>query len=266
MTTSGIDQVSVLNVSVSAMDLADCVDTIESWVDTRQRSYICVTGVHGIIESQYDKGLRAIHNSAGMVAPDGMPVVWMARRLGFKQTDRVYGPDLMRLVFKRERSRRFRHYCYGSSQQTLEQLTTALSETYPGANVVGTLSPPFGDLSPQEDESFTRAINAAEPDIVWVGLSTPKQERWMASHRDKLEAPVLIGVGAAFDFIAGRKVQAPRWMQQRGLEWAFRLATEPRRLWRRYLSIVPQFLVLAGFALLRHYLWPRRTARWGAAS
>jgi len=248
------ERADILGVNVSAIDMQDCVDTIGGWIDSRSQHYVCITGVHGVIESQSDASLRAIHNAAGLVTPDGMPLVWMARWLGHPRTRRVYGPDLMRTLSRLSPSRGYRHFYYGGGNGVAERLKQALTQASPGLNVVGTIEPPFRPLTPAEDTAVVDAINAARPDIVWVGLSTPKQERWMASHIGRLEAPVLIGVGAAFDFLAGEKKQAPAWMQRNGLEWLFRLATEPRRLWRRYLSIVPKFIVLAGAQLVRSRL------------
>ena len=245
------ERASVLGVNVSAIDMDDCIATIEGWIRDGRSHYVCISGVHGVIESQSDEELRAIHNAAGLVTPDGMPLVWMARWLGHKRTRRVYGPDLMSRLSALSPSRGYRHFYYGGGEGLGERLKQALSRAFPGLDVVGTITPPFRALTPAEDDAVVAKINVAQPDIVWVGLSTPKQERWMASHISRLDARVLIGVGAAFDFLAGDKRQAPPWMQRNGLEWLFRLATEPRRLWRRYFSIVPKFIVLAGAQLLR---------------
>jgi N-acetylglucosaminyldiphosphoundecaprenol N-acetyl-beta-D-mannosaminyltransferase len=243
--------VNILGVNVSAIDMQDCVNAIHAWIANRTQHYVCITGVHGVIESQSDAGLRAIHNAAGLVTPDGMPLVLMARWLGHANTRRVYGPDLMRTLSALSPARGYRHFYYGGGDGVAERLKSALVRACPGLNVVGTITPPFRPLAREEDDAAVAQINAACPDIVWVGLSTPKQERWMAAHVDRLNAPVIIGVGAAFDFLAGDKKQAPAWMQRNALEWLFRLATEPRRLWRRYLAIVPKFIVLAGAQLMR---------------
>jgi N-acetylglucosaminyldiphosphoundecaprenol N-acetyl-beta-D-mannosaminyltransferase len=178
----------------------------------------------------------------------------MARWLGHMNTRRVYGPDLMRTLSALSPARGYRHFYYGGGEGVAERLKSALEQTYPGLNVVGTITPPFRAVTREEDEAIVARIRAARPDIIWVGLSTPKQERWMASHVGRLDAPALIGVGAAFDFLAGDKKQAPAWMQRCALEWLFRLATEPRRLWRRYLTIVPKFIILAGAQLMRTHL------------
>jgi N-acetylglucosaminyldiphosphoundecaprenol N-acetyl-beta-D-mannosaminyltransferase len=169
----------------------------------------------------------------------------MARWLGYTQIQRVYGPDLMKTITAISPERGYRHFYYGGPPGLAERLRDVLTSAYPGLNVVGVLSPPFRQLTPEEDAAVVAEINATYPDIVWVGLSTPKQERWMATHLGRINAPVMIGVGAAFDFLASTKKQAPRWMQRNGLEWLFRACMEPRRLGRRYVRIVPSFLVLA---------------------
>lgn len=240
----------VLGLSISPITIDDAIQTIERWITDRAMNYVCITGAHGVIESQSDQMLRAIHNRAGMVTPDGMPVVWMCRALGFKRTKRVYGPDLMRFLTAVSAEKGYRQFYYGGNEGVANRLARTLQAKHPGLQVAGTHTPPFRALTHEEDEAIIKKINAACPDIVWVGLSTPKQEYWMANHVGRLDAPVIIGVGAAFDFLADVKQQAPVWMQRSGLEWFYRLITEPRRLWRRYLTIVPKFLFLAGQQLI----------------
>ncbi len=240
----GIPRVNILGVGISAITMTQGLDKIEEWTALRQCHYVCITGVHGVMESQRDGILRQIHNTAGLVTPDGMPLVWLSRFKGFRHVQRVYGPDLMLAFCERSAAKGYRHYLYGGAEGVTEQLAVSLQRRFPGLQIVGTYSPPFRPLSKEEDDQVVHRINAANPDIVWVGLSTPKQELWMASHVGRLTAPVLIGVGAAFDFHAGRKKQAPRWMQKNGLEWLFRLVTEPRRLWKRYLVNNPLFVAL----------------------
>nr|WP_246482061.1 WecB/TagA/CpsF family glycosyltransferase [Methylorubrum zatmanii] len=232
---------------------------VEGWILARERHYVCITGAHGVIECQTDRALRAIHEGAGLVTPDGMPLVFMARRLGFPRTGRVYGPDLMRALTALSARKGYRQYYFGGATGLPERLAGRLRAQFPGLPVAGTFSPPFRPTSPEEDAEIVARINAARPDILWVGLSTPKQEYWMARHRDRLDVPVMVGVGAAFDFLAGTKRQAPAWMQRHGLEWAFRLGTEPRRLWRRYGRIVPEFLLRASLQLLTAPSRPRRS-------
>jgi N-acetylglucosaminyldiphosphoundecaprenol N-acetyl-beta-D-mannosaminyltransferase len=224
--------------------MAHAVETIEEWIQAGKRHYVCVTGVHGVMESQRDEELRRIHSHAGLVTPDGVPLLWLGRLRGFADMDRVYGPDLMLRLCDRSPFRGYRHYLYGGGEGVPERLGARLSKRFPGLDIVGSYSPPFRPLTPEEDDEVVRRLNAARPDIIWVGLGTPKQERWMEAHRSRLRAPVLIGVGAAFDFHSGLKRQAPRWMQRGGLEWLFRLASEPRRLWRRYLVNNTWFIAL----------------------
>jgi N-acetylglucosaminyldiphosphoundecaprenol N-acetyl-beta-D-mannosaminyltransferase len=241
----------VLGVDVGAITMSEALEQIEAWIAKGSRKYVCIASVHGVIESQDDVRLREIFNHAGLVTPDGMPLVWMSHALGHKRTERVYGPDLMRALSAVSAARGYRQFYYGGGKGVAEQLSRALTRDYPGLQVVGHHSPPFCEPTAEEDRQVISEINAVRPDIVWVGLSTPKQEYWMAAHLGRIDAPVMIGVGAAFDFVPGLKPQAPLWMQRRGLEWLFRLATEPRRLSRRYLSIVPRFLALAGRQLAR---------------
>jgi len=245
--SGGSGRVDVLGVGVSATTLSDAAATIEGWIAQGAREYVCVTGMHGVMESQRDAALLGIHNAAGLVTPDGMSLVWVSRWKGYHEVSRVYGPDLMLALCERSPARGYRHFLYGGSPQVLDRLIERLQARFPGLSIVGSLAPPFRPTTEEEGRSEVARINAAAPDFVWVGLGTPKQEQWMARQRPLLQAPVLIGVGAAFDFHAGTKAQAPRWMQRSGLEWLFRLLSEPRRLWRRYLTNIPLF---AGYLLL----------------
>jgi N-acetylglucosaminyldiphosphoundecaprenol N-acetyl-beta-D-mannosaminyltransferase len=236
--------IDILGVRVSAIGMADALMAIERWISERSRNYVCVTGAHGVMESRRNERLRGIHNRASLVAPDGMPLVWLAHLIGETHAERVYGPDLMRAMTEISELRGYRQFYYGGAAGVAEKLGVKLIRQHPNLQVAGVMTPPFRDLTEQEDEEQVRQINAARPDILWIGLGTPKQETWMAAHLGRIEAPVMIGVGAAFDFLAGTKQQAPRWMQRNGLEWLFRLVTEPRRLWRRYAYIVPGFAIL----------------------
>ena len=244
MSSESIPRANILGVGVSAINTSQALDAIDRWIGQREQHYVCVTGVHGIMESQRDAMLKHIHNQAGLVTPDGMPLVWLSRRMGFPWVERVYGPDLMLALCQQSLVKGYRHYFYGGAEGVPEKLITRLSRHFPGLSITGFWSPPFRPLSSEEDQRLIHIINKAKPDIVWVGLSTPKQEYWMHQHLGRVSAPVVIGVGAAFDFHAGLKKQAPKWMQRSGLEWCFRLLTEPRRLWRRYLVNNPLFLWL----------------------
>lgn len=245
------ERVSVLGVQVSRVNLARATASLEQWIHERCRKYVCVTGVHGVMESRLDSALRDIHNNAGLVIPDGMPLVWMSRLYGDAQIERVCGRDLMRRMTAISAEHGYRQFYYGSSEGVSDRLNRVLSAQYPGLQIAGRFCPPFRPLTPEEDMALVERINAARPDILWIGLSTPKQERWMASHLDKLDVPVMIGVGAAFDFLAGTMPEAPAWMQRSGLEWLFRLCSEPRRLGPRYAYIVPSFMALAAVEIAR---------------
>jgi N-acetylglucosaminyldiphosphoundecaprenol N-acetyl-beta-D-mannosaminyltransferase len=236
-------RIDVLGVGISAIDMRTAVDEIGGWIERGVRSYVCVTGVHGVMESQRDETLRRIHNDSGLTTPDGMPMVWAGRWAGARWMERVYGPDLMLAVCERAVQHGWKSFFYGGKPGVADQLASELRKRFPELPVVGTYSPPFRPMTPAEDTEIVDLINGANADIVWVGLSTPKQEHWMADHRTALTAPVLVGVGGAFDIHAGAVPQAPRWIQRSGLEWAFRLAVEPRRLWRRYLGNNPRFVV-----------------------
>jgi len=220
------------------------LEAIGSWIANGERQYVCVTPAHGVMECQKNRELLRIFNQSGLTTPDGMAIVWLLKLKGYRHVTRVYGPDLMENVCKRSANGAgYRHFFYGGGPGIAEKLSECLRSKYPGLHVVGTYTPPFRSLTPEEDEEVINQINRCSPDIVWVGISTPKQERWMVEHLHKINAPVMIGVGAAFDFLSGSKPQAPRWMQRSGLEWLFRLISEPRRLWPRYAQY-PHFLLL----------------------
>lgn len=237
-------RVNVLGVGISALTMQRALTTITDWIEHNKHHYVCVTGVHGVMESQADERLKQIHNEAGLVTPDGMPLVWLSRFAGFSYVERVYGPDLMLALCDYSQQYGYKHFFYGGALGVPELLIARLQQQFPRLQVAGFYSPPFHPLSDREDEAIVDMINNSGAHIVWVGLSTPKQEYWMAAHVHRLKANALIGVGAAFDFHSGRKPQAPRWMQRSGLEWLFRLATEPRRLGKRYLINNPKFLWL----------------------
>ncbi len=248
VTTAGLDnqilqapRCDVLGVQVSAVNMALALRQIQSWIDLRQCNYVCITGVHGVMESQADEALKRIHNAAGMVTPDGMPMVWINKLRGNSHVGRVYGPDLMLEVCKLGLEKGHKHFFYGGGEGVASLLAEKLQQRFPGIEIAGVYTPPFRPLSEGEDRDVVQTINRSGADIVWVGLSTPKQEHWMSRHLGRLHAPVMIGVGAAFDFHAGLKAQAPRWMQKSGLEWFYRLLSEPRRLWKRYLINNPRF-------------------------
>lgn len=237
-----IRRVDVLGVGVSAINMTMAVEAVHRWVETGERHYVCVTGVHGVMESQADPLLKEIHNRSGLTTPDGMPMVWAGKAAGAGWMDRVYGPDLMLEVLAKAEERGWSSFFYGGASGVPELLAERLKQRFPGLKVAGTYSPPFRPLTDEEVSEVAGMINGSGATLVWVGLSTPKQELWMHQFRPHLESPVLFGVGAAFDFHAGRISQAPTWMQQKGLEWLYRLYKEPRRLWKRYLTNNPRFV------------------------
>jgi N-acetylglucosaminyldiphosphoundecaprenol N-acetyl-beta-D-mannosaminyltransferase len=250
-----IARFNVLGVGVSAIDLATASAAILEALARGRRGYVCVTGVHGISEAQGDVAFRRILNRAFLNTPDGMPLVWLGRRLAGRPVDRVYGPDLMLELCRATAGTDYTHYFYGGAPGVAEALGEALRGRYPGLKVAGWYTPPFRPLHPAEERDLVAHVAAVRPALLWVGLSTPKQERFMAEFLPRLDAMVMLGVGAAFDFHTGRMRQAPRFIQRSGLEWAFRLGQEPRRLWRRYLKNNPLFVVrvLAQLAGLRKY-------------
>ena len=240
---------NVLGVLVSPIAMDDARRAIEDWVVARTCTYVTVTPAHAVMDAYKDPELRRIINASGMSTPDGMAIVWLLKLRGFRNVSRVYGPDLMLETCRAGMQLGYRHFLYGGGAGVASALEHRLGARFPGLQIVGAHTPPFRDLTAEEDRAVVDRINTAGPDIVWVGLSTPKQERWMAAHLGRIQAPVMIGVGAAFDFLSGTKPQAPRWMQRGGLEWIFRLATEPRRLWPRYRQY-PAFVFLATLQLL----------------
>ena len=227
-------RVNILGVGISAVTIEAAVTAVGDSIASRSREYVCVVPAHSVMECVRDPSLRPVFNGAAMCTPDGMSIVWLLRLHGHKGVSRVYGPDLLHAVCERSIATGWRHFFVGGVEGVADGLVLRLKEKYPGLAVAGTLSPPFRKLAPAEDDEMVTAINAGQPDIVWVGLGSPKQERWMAGHAGRISAPAMIGIGAAFDFLSRRKAQAPRWMQRSGLEWLFRWAHEPRRLSPRY--------------------------------
>jgi N-acetylglucosaminyldiphosphoundecaprenol N-acetyl-beta-D-mannosaminyltransferase len=236
----------ILGVPLALTDYDRTMDWIDAMVAERKKGYLSAAAVHLVMVAQEDAATREAVSEATLVVPDGQPLVWALRSLGH-EASRVYGPDLMAKYCERSAATGTRMYLYGGRNQgALVELALRLRRQYPGLKIVGGYSPPFRALSDEERDWVVRDVNRSKADVVWVGIGQPKQEIWMRDFRDELDAPMLIGVGAAFDFHAGLVPQAPTWMQNLGLEWVYRLAQEPRRLWRRYARYNPRFV--AGFA------------------
>jgi len=235
--------VEVLGVPLALTDYDEMLKWIDTAVTGGERGYICACNVHTVMRAREDSELRDALLGASVNVPDGQPLVWAINALGHQLPGRVYGPELMSRTCALAAERGHRLYLYGGRNQgALVQLALNLRHRYPGVKIVGGYSPPHRPLSEEERVAITAEINHSGADIVWAGIGVPKQEKWMAVMRPNLEAPVLVGVGAAFDFHAGLVPQAPVWIQEAGLEWAYRLTHEPRRLWRRYLRYNPRFL------------------------
>ncbi len=240
----------ILGVRIDATDYHSATAQILDWARLRQSAYVCCACVNSIMEAHDSPEFRQVMLDADLVTSDGMPLVWILRLLGVRGASRVYGPDLMPKVLQAAADAGLPVGFYGGSETVLRALVHRATNRFPGLTVVYAESPPFRPPTAEEDRHTTRAIVESGAGILLVGLSTPKQDRWMNAHRGRIPAAML-GVGAAFDFFAGAKPQAPRWMQQRGLEWLFRVCTEPRRLWKRYLFHNPRFAVLACAQILR---------------
>jgi len=236
--------VNILGVGLSVISRQSALRLFLEALQERRRGYVTVTGVHGVMEAQRDESLRAILNEAFLCTPDGMPMVWLGKAAGFREIGRVYGPDFMLDVCQVSPQEGIRHFFYGGANGVAAELRDKLTARFPGLQVVGTYEPPFRPLTTEEEATLSGLITESRPDVLWVGLSTPKQERFMAEYISKLDVPLMVGVGAAFDFNTGRVKQAPDWMQAIGMEWFYRLCQEPRRLWKRYLTNNPRFVWL----------------------
>ncbi len=232
----------VLGTEIAVIDYDGTLDRIDEMIARDERGFICCVSAHGLVTAQEDRELALSLNAAELCVPDGMPVAWALRALGEEIDDRVYGPTLMERCCERLAARGGRIWLYGGHDEEAQtELRAELERRYPGIKIAGGWVPPFRDLTDPELAEVAERIDADQPEVVWVGISTPRQEKLMARLRPRLYTPVLVGVGAAFDFIAGRVPQAPAWMQKRGLEWAYRMAREPRRLGPRYARVNPRF-------------------------
>jgi N-acetylglucosaminyldiphosphoundecaprenol N-acetyl-beta-D-mannosaminyltransferase len=241
---------NVLGIGVHAVDMTYAVQTIAEAVSARTKGYVCATGVHGVMETRRDPALREVFSRALIVVPDGMPTVWMGRMQGHRQMKRVFGPDLMLAIMGSPSLWNCSHFLCGGANGVAERLEISLRRRFPDIRIVGTYTPPFRPLNQAEQTSLQQTIARLRPDIVWVGLSTPKQERFMAEYLPRLDCTLMIGVGAAFDFHTGRLKDSPQWVKRLGLQWLHRLVQEPTRLWKRYLINNPIFLALAALQLM----------------
>ena len=247
----------LLGVDFALTDYEDASRRIEQMIEDGERGYVCHVAVNALLNARRQPEAATALTGSALTLPDGMPIVWALRSLGEPIEDRVYGPDLMLMQCERSRRGGARHFLYGGrDRDATVALAAGLRERFPGIAIAGSWTPPFRDLTEAEEDAVVDLIDDSEADIVWVGTGSPRQERWMARMRPRLRAPVLVGVGAAFDFHAGLVRQAPRWMQRRGLEWAYRLWREPRRLAPRYLRDNPVFL-----ALWARQWWAERSSR-----
>ena len=242
---------TILGIRVNAVEIGDVIARMQDWIAQRDLCRtIAVTGMHGIMEAHHDPDFKNILNTSSLVVPDGMPLVWLARLKGNSLKRRVYGPELMTSFCEISAKKGYRHFLYGGAPGVAEKLAGELTNQFPGLVIAGSYSPPFRPLSAEEDVEIMKMISDAQPDVLWVGLSTPKQERWMDAHYKLLRVPALVGVGAAFDIHSRLKKQAPAWMRENGLEWLFRLIQEPKRLWRRYILYGSEFLFWVTLDLL----------------
>jgi N-acetylglucosaminyldiphosphoundecaprenol N-acetyl-beta-D-mannosaminyltransferase len=218
---------------------------LDGWVKERSGRYVVFRDVHGVVRARSEERLHKAHEAADVIAPDGMPLVWTSKLLGFSNISRVCGPDMLLAACQHGETLGWKHYFYGGAPDVVETLVMNLKLKFPKMVVVGTYSPPFRELTAEENENDCERIRASQADLVWIGLGTPKQELWMNAYAHKCGGAILLGVGAAFDFHAGTIIRAPVWMRNFGLEWAHRLVHEPKRLWRRYLVLAPLFVMYA---------------------
>jgi N-acetylglucosaminyldiphosphoundecaprenol N-acetyl-beta-D-mannosaminyltransferase len=251
------EHADVLGVKVSAVNMARAVELADQWVIGGRAGYICVTGVHGVMEAQKDPGLLEILNHAVINTPDGMPMKWVGRVQGVSNMDRVTGPDFMLRMCELSLDKGYRHFLYGGQPGVAQKLKAALEMRLPGLQVVGTYTPPFRMLNAQEEETLFAQLHNSKPHILWVGLSTPKQERFMAQYVDRLQVPLLVGVGAAFDYHTGRIRDCSDWIKRAGMQWLHRLLQDPKRLWRRYLSNNPAFIWHIHLQMLKLRRYPK---------
>lgn len=240
--TIGPARTNVLGVQVNVLNMEEAVALCDAQIRSDRKGYVCVTDVHGVIEAQTDPSFRSILNNSYMTTPDGMPLVWVGRLQGHAEMRRVYGPDLLMALCGVSAARGYRHFFFGGKPGVADQLARKLQAKFPGLEVAGTYAPPFRSLTAVEERELEAQVGKARPDVFWVGLGLPKQERFMAQYCGRLNAKLMIGVGAAFDIHAGLVKEAPQWLKNAGLQWLHRLCQEPGRLGRRYAVCIPRFV------------------------
>ncbi len=241
----------IRGVPIDVIDWENVLNQLSDWSIRRESRYVCICNVHSVVTATQNKAYGHVVNKADMATPDGAPVAWMLRRIGYTNQQRINGPDLMWRYCEQAQYREESIFLYGSTEETLAKLKAKLLAVFPNLKIAGAISPPFRSLTPDEDAAIVAQINSSGAGVVWVSLGCPKQEMWMAEHRDCIQA-VMVGVGAAFDYHAGTIKRAPKWMQDCGLEWLYRLASEPRRLWKRYLITNTLFVMGAVRQLFNH--------------
>ena len=249
-----MDTIILFGQEFVSTNIPSVISLLDDYIEQKRSHMVCICNVHTTMMAYKNKSSHQYLKKASISAMDGQPLVWLSRFLGFPESERVAGPDLMQEVCRISPDKGYRHYFYGGAEGIPERLKSIFEEKYPGIQIVGTYSPPFRPLTREEDEMVVELINDAKPDFLWVSLGAPKQEQWIADHLDRIRAPVQVGVGAAFDFFTGNVLRAPNWMQRAGLEWLYRLLKDPRRLWKRYFIYNTMFLFCLIPEMLRHKL------------
>ena len=245
----GIETVNILGINIAAINMPMLIDATVGHLQDMKGKYICVSNVHTVITAYDDVTYRKIQNESILNIPDGGPLSTLGRWLGYKKMQRTFGPSYMINILKVSATKGYRHFLYGSTPETINKLRKSIEKHYPGVCIVGHYSPPFRELTKEENRNIIKMIKECEPDFIWVGLGAPKQERWMYDHKGEFDA-VMVGVGAAFDYISGNIKRAPKWMQKCNMEWLYRLIQDPKRLFARYLYTNTKFILLVFKAFL----------------
>jgi N-acetylglucosaminyldiphosphoundecaprenol N-acetyl-beta-D-mannosaminyltransferase len=252
--TKVLPSFNLLGNRIYAVQFPEIIGQFREWINAQSKGhYVIVANTHVIMEARVNKELQKAVKQADMIIPDGMPLIVVGRMRGFSLPKRAYGPELMVAVLEESNEKRMSHFFYGSTPEVLADMSNKIHEQWPHVKIAGMYSPPFRKLTAEEDQEVIAKINSSKPDILWVGLGCPKQECWIADHQSQLDVSVMLGVGQAFDILAGAKAWAPDWMRSNGLEWLFRFSQEPRRLWKRYLLYGPQFIYFAALEQIKYW-------------